>query len=606
MKKLLSLILLTFITLTSCVSQTITHETGFESDAYSTYADTDNAVENSPVSDTFPIKSLNIAGNNIGLYTVVYPENATDAGKYAADEFVSYIHASTGIHLKCATDNDSEAKYKIHIGKTSSLPKKIVQKLTRMGEEGYYILCLDGNLYITGNGERGTLYGVYSFLEEYVGVRYYTPDCERILKADKIDIPGDLDTHFVPTFDFRDCFWYEALDAEFSAKQKINSCISRDLKNFGGGALYDVNTVHTISSLSKTSGTVPCLSDDNVYNTVLESVKKWLADNPKETVISISLGEENYKSCDCQKCVDTNKKESTSLGSYIVFINKIANGIKEEHPNVYVDTLISADDPKAPKLSVPADNVIIRLSSAEACFSHAVNECAANTIDEYITAWGKICKNLYVWDYTTNFMFYLCPFPNLYTIYDNIRFYAENNVKGLFEQGNYNCASGEFGELRTYLLSKLMWDPEMTEEEYRAYMCDFLEGYYGDGWKYILEYIDKTSAEASNSHMLVYTGVKTIMGNKKSDSELAAFAIELSNLWKKAYNSATETVCRRHVEKSKTQIDYYMMYIAWDAEKHPEILENMYITLKKYNITHFREGTRIPILESFNESPSKW
>ena len=96
------------------------------------------------------------------------------------------------------------------------------------------------------------------------------------------------------------------------------------------------------------------------------------------------------------------------------------------------------------------------------------------------------------------------------------------------------------------------------------------------------------------------------MGNKKSDSELAAFAIELSNLWKKAYNSTTETVCRRHVEKSKTQIDYYMMYIAWDSEKHPETLENMYNTLEKYNITHFREGTRVPILESFNESPSKW
>lgn len=606
MKKLLSFILLTFITLTSCVSRTITHETGFDSNTYDIYTDIDDVVENPPVSDTFPIKSLNISGNDIGLYTVVYPKNATDTVKYAADEFVSYVYASTGVHIKCTTDNDSDNEYRIHIGKTQSLPNKIVQKLTRMDEEGYYLLCLDGNLYITGNGDRGTLYGVYSFLEKYVGVRYYTPDCERIIKADNVDIPGDLDTHFVPKFDFRDCFWYEAFDAEFSAKQKINSCISRDLKTFGGGASYDVNTVHTISSLAKTSDIIPCLTDDGIYNTVLESVKKWLTDNPEETVISLSFGEENYKPCNCQKCNDINKKEGTPIGSYITFINEIANDVKEEHPNVFVDTLIPGTDPKAPKFSIPADNVIIRLSTADACFSHAVNECTANTVDEYVTAWGKICKNLYVWDYTTNFMFYLCPFPNLYTIYDNIKFYAKNNVKGVFEQGNYNCASGEFGELRAYLLSKLMWDPEMTKEEYRAYMCDFLEGYYGEGWEYILEYIDKTSEEASNSHMLVYTGVKTVMGNKKSDSELAAFAIELSNLWKKAYNSTTETVCRRHVEKSKTQIDYYMMYIAWDSEKHPETLENMYNTLEKYNITHFREGTRVPILESFNESPSKW
>jgi hypothetical protein len=203
-------------------------------------------------------------------------------------------------------------------------------------------------------------------------------------------------------------------------------------------------------------------------------------------------------------------------------------------------------------------------------------------------------------------MFYLCPFPNLYTIYDNIKFYSENNVTGLFEQGNYNCKSGEFGELRAYLLSKLMWDPEMTKEEYSAYMCDFLEGYYGEGWEYILEYINKTSEEAAKGHMLVFTGVKTVMGNEKSERELAAFAVELSNLWTKAYNATTETVCRRHVEKSKIQADYYLMYVAWNEDGHPSLLENMYNSLKKYSITHFREGKQIPALESFNASPSTW
>lgn len=606
MKKLLSFLLLAFTMLTSCVSQTITYDTNIVFESSDTDGSFENTTENAPVSDKFPVKELYIAGNDIKLYTVVYPENATETVKYAADEFISYIHASTGINLECANGAESKSEYEIHIGKTESLPQKILQKLTRMGDEGYYFLCLDGDLYIMGNGERGTLYGVYSFLEEYVGVRYYTPDCERILKADKIDIPSNLDTYFVPTFDFRDCFWYEALDPDFSAKQKINSSLFRKLENYGGGAGYEVNTLHTISSLSKSDDDVPCLSDNSVYTTSLESAKKWLADNPQETVISISCGEENYKPCNCKECTDTNKKEGTPLGSYIVFTNKIASDIKEEYPDIYIDAFITASEPKAPKATVPADNVIIRIPTVDACFSHALHECAANTIDEYITAWGKICKNLYIWDYTTNFMFYLCPFPNLYTIYDNVKFYAENNAKGLFEQGNYNCASGEFGELRAYLLSKLMWNPEMTKEEYLAYMCDFLEGYYGDGWEYIFEYINKTSVEASESHMFIYTGVKTIMGNKKSNDELKAFAVELSNLWIKAYNTATETVCRRHVEKSKIQIDYYSMYISWDDVKHPELLENMYHISNKYKITHFREGTKIPYLESFNTSPSTW
>ena len=74
-----------------------------------------------------------------------------------------------------------------------------------------------------------------------------------------------------------------------------------------------------------------------------------------------------------------------------------------------------------------------------------------------------------------------------------MQYYAEHNVKGMFPQGNRESASGEFGELRAYLLAKLMVNPYMTEEEYYALMDEFLAAYYGDGWTYIRMYIDKTS-----------------------------------------------------------------------------------------------------------------
>ena len=68
-----------------------------------------------------------------------------------------------------------------------------------------------------------------------------------------------------------------------------------------------------------------------------------------------------------------------------------------------------------------------------------------------------------------------------------------SNVKGMFTQGNRNSRSGEFGELRAYLLSKLMMDPYMGEEKYYQLMDEFLAAYYGEGWAYIRMYIDKTS-----------------------------------------------------------------------------------------------------------------
>ena len=79
-----------------------------------------------------------------------------------------------------------------------------------------------------------------------------------------------------------------------------------------------------------------------------------------------------------------------------------------------------------------------------------------------------------------------------------MQFFAENNVTSIFPHGNDHGVSGEFGELRAYLIAQLMWNPYMSEEEYYGYMDDFLKAYYGDGWTYIREFIDLTTRLARN------------------------------------------------------------------------------------------------------------
>ena len=39
-------------------------------------------------------------------------------------------------------------------------------------------------------------------------------------------------------------------------------------------------------------------------------------------------------------------------------------------------------------------------------------------------------------------------------------------MTGLFEQGNGESPSGEFGELRAYLITKLMWNPDLDAVSY--------------------------------------------------------------------------------------------------------------------------------------------
>ena len=141
--------------------------------------------------------------------------------------------------------------------------------------------------------------------------------------------------------------------------------------------------------------------------------------------------------------------------------------IKDEFPGVYVDTLAYRYTRKAPKRLKPRDNVIVRLCSIECCFAHPLTaDCEANKeFASDIKAWSGICKNLFIWDYTTDFLYYVNPFPNLRVLQKNVRFFIDHNVIGMFEQGNGQSYSAEFGELRAYLISKLLWDPYMSEKE---------------------------------------------------------------------------------------------------------------------------------------------
>jgi hypothetical protein len=278
------------------------------------------------------------------------------------------------------------------------------------------------------------------------------------------------------------------------------------------------------------------------------------------------------------------------MGSLLTFVNRIANDIKDEFPNVYVDTLAYRYTRQAPKTIKPADNVIIRLCSIECCFSHPLDDasCEQNAaFKKDIEEWSAICDNLYIWDYTTNFMYYLAPFPNLGVLRENVKFYKDHHVIGMFEQGNYQSSSGEFGELRAYLLAKLLWNPDMSEEEYQRHMNEFLQDYYGAGWEHIRAYIDATTAAAAQNHVGIYDSIQDMMMKHMDRDQQAPFAEEMLALWEKALEEAQTDEQKAHVEKSMVQA-YYMAQLKGKNRK--EYLNKIYDICEKYGITHFREG----------------
>ena len=240
-------------------------------------------------------------------------------------------------------------------------------------------------------------------------------------------------------------------------------------------------------------------------------------------IVSVSQNDNNDY-CKCENCQASDAYYSTSAtdptqggpaGTLLAFVNRIAEELEDEYPDLVIDTLAYNYTQAPPKNIVPRENVCIRVCSIRVCFMHPMTVCPEHKgpngnqwtrtklfMNDFLN-WGKICDRIYLWDYTTNFRYYITPFSNFGAIRENMKFYHENGVRGMFPQGNSQSISGEFGELRAYLLAKLMWNPYMTEEEYDRHMNEFLQAYYGAGWIYIRMFIDKTTELVANAESCI-------------------------------------------------------------------------------------------------------
>ncbi len=556
---------------------------------------TTEAKTEETVPDTgYPIDLMEIGGVAFAEFSLCVQQGAPAGIMAAVDTLITYAEQATGHKL---TVNEGEpAAHEIVIGMTDRDTEAVKAARAQIKNDGYAILEENGKLYITGNCTAGTVYGLYSFMEEYLGVRFYATDYTVVRDNPIVRVPADYCEVYSPAFIARDSFWHDLEhDPVLSVKLKDNSGYNADIE---GGVSYAGPFVHTFSALTGQPheiGKQPCLTDEAVYQKVLANVKAWLRANPNAKIVSVSQNDSYAEQlgCQCANCKAIDEREGTPMGSLLTFVNRIANDIKDEFPNVYVDTLAYRYTRQAPKTIKPADNVIIRLCSIECCFSHPLDDesCERNAaFKKDIEEWSAICDNLYIWDYTTNFMYYLAPFPNLDVLRANVKFYKDHHVIGMFEQGNYQSSSGEFGELRAYLLAKLLWNPDMSEEEYQRHMNEFLQDYYGAGWEQIRAYIDATTAAGAQNHVGIYDSIPDMLMKHMDREQQAPFAEEMLALWEKALEEAQTDVHKAHVEKSMVQA-YYMAQLKGKNRK--EYLNKIYDICEKYGITHFREGAPI-------------
>jgi hypothetical protein len=463
---------------------------------------------------------LLLAQNKQTTYVIALAAGAPPAERTAARELGDYLKQVSGATFEIKNEDEippTQAQILVGAGKRvhELLPTQLWKDL---GTDGIVIKTAGKNLILVGGRPRGTLYAVYTFLEDTLGVRWWTPEESTIPKQNTLRITAQ-DTVYVPPVKIREGF-YNTLQRypRFATQLKNNGHFQTQGEEFGGH--YSIlGWAHTFATLlppekyfkahpewysDVANGNLPCtaaspmpnhdgwqlcLANEEARKELTRNALEWIRKNPEAGVISISQND-YIQSCSCAADLAVQAREGSPSGPLLQFVNGVAADIKQEFPEFLVETLAYQQTRKPPRTIRAADNVVVRLASIEADFARPLNSDANAAFRDDVLGWKAIAPRLYIWDYVTNFHNFVFPHPNIRVLGSNIRFFAQNGAIGLFEQGDAHSgseAAGDFVALRAWLISHLMWNPALDQKKLEN---DFLQGYYGAAAPHLRAYLD--------------------------------------------------------------------------------------------------------------------
>jgi hypothetical protein len=545
---------------------------------------------------------LQLTNNGESGYKIVICRTASEIVKHAVAEFRMYLKQISDADIPIITDDQPLGRQEIIVGDSDHLKQvKASIDFHRLGSDGFTTCTGDEYLVMAGGSDQGTLYAVYSFLEKYLGCRWYSSKVSHIPRKSEITIDQINDTQ-IPSLKFREVYYADAMDPAFAARQKLNGNASiiqngklaRE-KHRGWGTWC--HTFYTFVPPDKYFAEHPeyfslingkrepvsqlCVTNPDVFKITLAELKKRIQENPEDHYWDVSQND-RHSNCTCPKCQAVDEREVTPMGSVLEFVNKIAS----EFPDKTISTLSYQYTRRPPAKIRPAENVSIMLCSIECNRSEAIlTDPLSASFRSDVQDWSEICDKVFIWDYVVQFSNLVSPFPNLRVLQPNVQFFVANNAQGMFAQGNREV-HGEFAHLRAYLLAKLLWDPDC---DVNKIMDDFLSGYYGAAGRLIREYIDlmHDELEKSGKPLNIFGGPKDHVDGYLSE-ELIARYDEIFDDAEQCVASDPEVLLR--VQEARMPLMYAKLELGiGDLAERKEVAERLFSIADSVGLLAFNE-----------------
>ncbi|MBO5396358.1 MAG: DUF4838 domain-containing protein [Clostridia bacterium] len=572
-------------------------------------------------------------------YYIVTADNHDECIDTAAEELQTYIEKISGAKLGIVPESAlPEGADAVYLGETA-LSDTVDFDYSSIKEDGFLLYSDGENFIIRGEDSRGTLFGVYTFLEEYLGVRWFTPTLERVPESDDVVIDKALSRVVEPSFAVRRNDTMGTNEA-YRARTRMNVSFHKNATKYGGTLTYSLWDASLITLVPKSlfaehpeyfamdeNGNRHtdhvCMTNPDVLELVVKNCREIMT-NAENGAKFIHIGQDdNINYCHCENCEALYEKYGAVSAPTLIFTNNLADILGPEFPD-YTFTFYAYNETDRP----PTDTSLrcrpnvapVLCGLHKACRSHSLLECGAQDgnetlmnlygdnypqIAEDFKRWTEVSDRTYIYDYTINFLFSAQFFSNFEYMQETMKYMHDIGITGYM----YNCGDGHyaaFNELRNYLLCKLQWDVN-ADVEY--HINDFMKEYYGEeAAPYIKEILDIQTAQIrATAHAFDFDW------HYQSGYYPIHTMMKLDLLWDKALKAEGNEEQKANVEianlsweffkANQMQLEYFFLNPLRMKEQ-----EWLYDKFKEHGINRVSSFSIIPEKDKINfiERPIDW
>ena len=417
--------------------------------------------------------AMTIVKNGQSNADIVVAANVSSDVQDAAKSLQNYIRKSTGATLPIHTA--SNAAVSIQLQNAAALPDS-----PKLDPEGFILQGLDKSTFvIAGGGDRGIEFGVYDFLERYLGVRWLMPGemGEDVPKHTTLDISSAKIVQ-EPVYLSRrlggitssksdvDGMWTwhnRAVWRESHGHNLLNIFPPKDYAKTHPEFYPMLNGKRYIPKQG-TWNWQPNFSAPDIVDEGAKQVEKYFQEHPDATSYSLAMNDSSGTFDHSPASLARRNGKKNSQGKedvsddYYLWANAVASKVLLQYPDKWLGTLAYHEltDPPKPEIGVNDHIIPFMTLGRMRWIDPKIRE-----IDQKNTEnWAAVAKHLGWYDYIYG-MTYCIPreWPHLAQQY--LSWGAAHHVKFYTSELYPNWGEGPKG----WIFAKLLWNPNQNVDD---------------------------------------------------------------------------------------------------------------------------------------------